>query len=152
MYEGEFSRNQIHGTGRMVYHNGDVYNGLWKGGIVRNIHCVCACVLHINHFLCLSVSGPTALEDKLVLSLLYIYMCVCLKHFPPSLLPPSFSPLWQRQGQGKYTSKREGVYEGTWFNDLRHGKGRLQYPNKDVYEGSWELNLVNEPTYNRTIR
>ena len=34
------------------------------------------------------------------------------------------------------------MYDGTWFNDLRHGKGRQQYPNGDVYDGSWELNVV----------
>ena len=50
--------------------------------------------------------------------------------------------LQQRHGQGKLTSKREGDYEGAWFNDLRQGKGRQEYPNKDVYEGTWELNLV----------
>ena len=36
------------------------------------------------------------------------------------------------------------MYEGTWFNDLRHGKGRQEYPNRDVYEGSWELNVVSD--------
>ena len=48
----------------------------------------------------------------------------------------------QRHGQGRYSSKREGVYEGSWFNDLRQGKGREEYPNKDVFEGIWELDLV----------
>ena len=34
------------------------------------------------------------------------------------------------------------MYEGSWFNDLRHGKGRQEYPNKDIYDGSWEQNMV----------
>ena len=63
-----------------------------------------------------------------------------LSTFSPHLSP--FSLHLQRHGHGKYTSKREGVYEGLWYNDLRHGKGRQQYPNKDAYDGSWELNLV----------
>ncbi len=48
----------------------------------------------------------------------------------------------QRNGNGKFTSKLEGNYEGSWEDDARHGAGKLTYPNGDVYEGGWELNKV----------
>lgn len=48
----------------------------------------------------------------------------------------------QKSGSGKLTSQRDGTYEGSWDNDLRHGAGKQIYSNGDIYEGGWEYNKV----------
>ena len=37
-YEGEFNFNLMHGQGKMIYYNGDVYDGTWKTGMVFIYH------------------------------------------------------------------------------------------------------------------
>ena len=45
---------------------------------------------------------------------------------------------------GKFVSKLEGHYDGSWDHDLKHGKGLMKYKNGDKYEGFWENNRVSD--------
>ncbi len=45
---------------------------------------------------------------------------------------------------GKFVSKLEGHYEGSWDRDLKHGKGTMKYKNEDKYDGFWEYNKVSD--------
>ena len=35
------------------------------------------------------------------------------------------------------TYKNGDVYEGEWFNNLKHGKGQITYTNGDKQIGNW---------------
>ena len=50
---------------------------------------------------------------------------------------------WIRQGFGVQTWPDGSVYEGYFFNNLRHGKGRLVYSSLDVYNGDWHEDIPN---------
>ena len=58
--------------------------------------------------------------------------------------------LYQRQGTGKFVSRLEGHYDGSWDRDLKHGRGMMKYKNGNTYEGFWEYNQVRS-TYNSLI-
>ena len=45
---------------------------------------------------------------------------------------------------GKFVSKLEGHYDGSWDRDLKHGKGMMKYKNGDKYDGFWENNRVSD--------
>ena len=41
------------------------------------------------------------------------------------------------QGYGIFTWNSGRIYEGEYFNDLKHGKGKFTWPDGRIYDGEW---------------
>jgi hypothetical protein len=50
----------------------------------------------------------------------------------------------KRHGNGKYTFKNKGFYDGEWFENRMEGYGLLYFPSgRLAYEGEWKMNKFN---------
>ena len=46
-----------------------------------------------------------------------------------------------KEGKGEMKYNNGDIYEGDWKNDLKEGKGKMKYNNGDIYEGDWKNDL-----------
>ncbi|OQR94269.1 phosphatidylinositol-4-phosphate 5-kinase [Achlya hypogyna] len=111
VYAGDFARGVKEGTGRMVWANGDSYDGQWRDG---------------------RLCGLGKLVTRAgVASRLHRFV----RHADGS----SYDGHWVhglRHGRGKAVSKDE-VYDGLWKEGLRHGEGTVVV-NAHQRSGVWD--------------
>lgn len=103
-YDGEWINNKKHGRGIMIYKNMDTYDGSWENdmmdgyGTYKTIH---------NEI---------------------------------------YSGCWKngfKNGNGRITYSNGDSYDGFWMNNTRHGKGRYEKKNGEMYVGEWNNNEKN---------
>lgn len=122
-YIGEVINGQPDGTGKMIFSDGNLYEGYfmngkrgggkgkftWKSGDIYEGHWV-----------------NDLREDE------HGY-----QHFADGSIYDGGWKEGKRDGFGKITWKNGRIYEGYWKNDMRNGKGKMTFPDTAVYDGEW---------------
>lgn len=102
IYDGEWKKGLMHGKGRMTFNNGSVYEGEWEYNLMHG-------------------KGVCAYENGDIYE----------GEFKNST----------KYGKGVYTYTDGGVHDGEYVNELKHGKGVYIYPNGgDVLKCEWKDN------------
>lgn len=121
-YTGERNdKNEMHGKGKMIYTNGDIYEGEWKNG-KRNGEGT------------MTYQNKTSYVGRWANDQINGYGT--FKYFNGDVYEGTFVN-GIKSGDGNMTYENGIVYKGKWKNDLRHGRGKQTFPNGDVFEGSW---------------
>ena len=101
VYEGDWVENKRNGLGKLLQASGYVYEGTWVDNKAHGFGC------------CTYVSGNT------------------------------YEGNWasnRRHGAGKSVSVNGDVYIGNWSQDRKHGNGEITHSDGNKYEGMWEDN------------
>ncbi len=134
-YRGYFNEDGVpHGQGKMIYANGDVYEGSWLNGIKQG-------------------KGKMIDADGDV----YEGDWVNGKHHGHGFFgfsdgeggfDETYNGQWENDkmhGRGIYRYPSGDVYDGNWADDKKNGEGKMTYANGDVYEGSWNDDFMHGP-------
>ena len=121
-YTGERNdKNEMHGKGKMIYTNGDIYEGEWKNG-------------KRNGDGTMTYQNKTSYVGRWANDQINGYGT--FKYFNGDVYEGTFAN-GIKSGDGNMTYENGIIYKGKWKNDLRHGRGKQTFPNGDVFEGSW---------------
>ena len=122
-YRGEFEKGHWHGSGLLVHHNGDVYDGQFnydvKHGKGTYITAATGSV-----FKGVWVDGLPEGEAE-------------VRFENGEMYKGSIKRGGAFHGKGTYTWPDKSCYQGDWVEGLMHGQGRYKYANGDVYEGGF---------------
>lgn len=126
VYTGEKNeKGEKHGTGKMEYANGDVYDGQWKGNLRHGNGKIT--------FLNKSRYEGTWSKDQITGKGIYTY-------FNGDVYEGTLENAI-RTGFGKMTFQNGDVYEGSWKKNRREGEGKLHYKNGDNFVGHWRKDM-----------
>jgi hypothetical protein len=126
VYTGEKNeKGEKHGTGKMEYANGDVYDGQWKGNLRHGNGKIT--------FLNKSTYEGTWSKDQITGKGIYTY-------FNGDIYEGALDK-GVRTGFGKMTFQNGDVYEGSWKKNRREGEGKLHYKNGDNFVGHWHKDM-----------
>ena len=129
-YEGEFQGYQRHGKGKMVYKNGDVYDGYWKDGLLH------------GHGTYTKSGGNETYSGNYVNGVLQGKVtCYSKSGAYEQIYEGEFRDgLFEGKGVEKtmYDDSLLARYEGRWERDLKHGKGQMHYEDGSLFVGRWE--------------
>ncbi|KAI8466357.1 MAG: hypothetical protein J3K34DRAFT_524609 [Monoraphidium minutum] len=146
-YTGEWSDNQRHGKGVVVYKNGDKYEGDWHGGVRHGqgtlwvLRDGCHTVRYSGDWADDLPDGQGKFLDESGDS----YEGGWRDGLREGLGCAAYGPRPGGGGGGGGGEEEEGVYEGQWEADVRHGHGTMAYANGDVFEGEWRGDAKHGP-------
>jgi hypothetical protein len=126
VYTGEKNeKGEIHGTGKMEYANGDVYEGQWKNNMRNGKGKIT--------FIDKSTYDGIWTKDQITGKGIYTY-------FNGDVYEGTLEK-GIRSGFGKNTFRNGDVYEGYWKKNRREGQGKMFYENGDVFVGNWKKDM-----------
>lgn len=152
-YEGNFKHGEYYGKGRMIYANGDEYNGYWeknewngKGVLLQNGNKYNG-EFKDNQF----TEGVMKYANGDKFHGEWISNFKTGQGIMIYANGERYNGYWEedkRTGRGVMKFKTGGstnyktgdVYKGEWYQDSMDGKGKLLYDNGEIYEGDWEAN------------
>jgi len=116
-YEGEFSHSKPNGKGKMIYANGNYYDGNWQNNVRSNGYGV-------------MIFKDGSIQDfekgnRLNASAIY----------EGNWINELFD------GYGKLTYPSGSKYEGNWKTGKKNGKGKLTKANGGIFDGSFNMGL-----------
>ena len=125
LYEGSFEGGLRHGKGIMKFADGRQYRGKWRLGVPHG-------------------QGEEIRADRTSYKGEY-YQGLWQGHgLEVSVYGDEYNGEWshgERHGKGDFFS--DGLhYEGEWRNGLRSGHGKCTFRNSDMYEGEFEKDLM----------
>lgn len=124
MYSGNFIDGKFHGTGKLIYTNGDTYTGDFYEGRI----CGQGSLIVGN----LSYEGQWR-DDQ--------YDGRGILKYPNGVVYEGQFKNGMKCGKGEITYPNKGKYYGTWLDDAKHGPGRFDYPDGSYYDGEWSNDL-----------
>jgi hypothetical protein len=129
-YEGFLNAaGQRHGQGKLVYANGDVYEGSWE--------------LDVR-----SGEGTMQYADGSCYTGSWERDMACGQGkmtFSPSAEMPLSPSKTLRGGDSQPPQRAVAAYEGSWDNGERHGAGTITYCDGSTLEGAWEAGALSNP-------
>jgi len=123
VYEGQMQKNLKNGQGQMVYPNGDVFKGSYKGG---ERHGPGICKFAATG----AIYRGEWREDKPMGNGILFTL-------PNELLEGRFDGYRVIDGQIKLLLTNGEFYEGNLKNNQRNSTGIQYYKNGDFYDGEW---------------
>jgi hypothetical protein len=115
---------QKNGKGKMIYFNGDIYEGEWLNDKKNG--------KGILFFFDLSTYDGSFKDD--IINGYGTYK---------TIQNETYSGMWEngfKHGKGRITYSDGDSYDGMWVNNNRHGKGRYEKKNGEMYVGDWKNN------------
>jgi hypothetical protein len=111
----------VNGKGKMVYSNGNIYEGDFVSGIPEGYGTTNFAngSIYTGQF----SNGKTDGQGVFKVKDGGIYS----GQFSKNLF----------HGKGKYTFPDGGIYDGNWVNGIREGQGKMTFADGGIYDGSW---------------
>ena len=114
------------GLGKMIYNNGNIYNGFWKDNRRKQ-----GCMTYANG------DKYDGVWDEGVYSGQGVMTCANGDKYNGNWLYGEYS------GQGVMTYTNGDKYDGMWKEGKYSGQGIMTYANGDKYDGAWEEGKYN---------
>jgi len=132
-YEGEWSRNAMHGMGRYTFADGSYFQGEAYGPTLAPTSSSSGGSLTSFHSAPLSVSPSVRAGE-------YALGARKKGKFVSGDRALEYDGSWRgedRDGFGSYYQKGAYRYLGEWRGDSRHGRGRCEFADGSTYDGEW---------------
>jgi len=124
-YIGECTKNKKDGRGRIVFRNGEKYEGSWKND-KKNGH---GTQHYVNGMIYSGEWKNNVYNGKGI-----------LKYNSKEKYDGTWK-MGKKYGKGKYTYKNGAVYDGAWKNNKKNGYGVFRYANGIEYKGNFVNNI-----------
>jgi hypothetical protein len=123
-YDGEYSKNQKEGNGKVVYSNGDEYSGSWRKNLRHGAGTYFYKALNLSYDgdwdnNSRNGNGTMTFSNGDVMEAGWEYNAV------------------SETKVGRFVYKSGDLYEGTLRKGLKHGTGVIYYSDGAKYEGGW---------------
>lgn len=121
MYTGNWVDGKFHGSGQLVYSNGDTYNGDFYEGRI----CGQGSLAVVGGLTYEGQWNDDQFDGRGTLK------------YPNGVIYEGQFKNGMKHGKGGIVYPNGGKYYGGWLDDAKHGPGKFDYPDGSIYEGEW---------------